>query len=162
MIGKAVWTEGNLSDFVPKGSYDGYVWLSDKEYPAVLSGERFQAPEDTQSFVIEALLIDKEHGRSVHIRHMNSYLVVVYDLIDLKGKEYKVELMEFVAHRINGRKKLHFLRTWIQQEDPMCDDMKVWMPGELIFVGFDGLKSVDKEFYLFEPWTIHPFARNKP
>jgi len=156
MIGKALWTDDNLSGCIPEGRYDGYVWMSDKEYPKVLSGEPFVVANGAGSFVLEALLIDRENARSVHVRHVNRYLVVVYELKEAKKKGIRYEMLDFVPHRITGKREVHFLRTWTEEEDPMCDGMKVWMPGEIIFIGFDRIHPMPEDFFLFDPWTKPP------
>ena len=132
MIGKIHIENSPELSSIPKGNYEGYVWMSDQDKPEILNGQDIPRHIGGQSFIQEALLWDADKGRSVHVRHVGQIQVVCYDL---KDKHLNDEV-SFLSHRMGDHKRLMFKRTWEEEKDPACADMEVLVPGELIFVGF--------------------------
>ena len=132
MIGKMHIENSPELSRIPPGKYEGYVWMSDKEMPAILKGQDIPRNIGGQSFIQEALLWDAEHQQSIHVRHVGHLQVVQYNMKDQKIDD----AITFLSHRIDSHKRLKFKRTWEEEKDPACADMAVLVPGELIFVGF--------------------------
>jgi CRISPR type III-associated protein (TIGR04423 family) len=160
MIGKTIVSDTRGLDLLPVGKYEGYVWVSDEQNPMVYFNDVIQLTLVKNAFVVEALLWDIDQKRSVHIRHTGQQMLTVYDLNDLRKREHPLsgEVKFFLGHRISGVKKLRFLQTYEDMEDPACDGMKVSTPAELIFLGFEhnsltvSEEDKDKEPF-FDPWV---------
>lgn len=73
------------------------------------------------------------------------YLVNEYKVAetvaDVRSKKYDhITLKKYIAHRIPG-KKLLFFQYWKEQPDLLCESMPVLNPAELVFVGFETIKT---------------------
>ena len=132
MIGKMYIEESPALEGIPQALYEGYVWMSDQEFPIVLEGGDVPRNQAGQAFIQEALLWDAKHRQSIHIRHVGHLQVVQYDMKDQSIDD----AVSFLSHRMKGHPRLKFKQTWIEERDSYCADMEVLVPGELIFVGF--------------------------
>lgn len=125
---------------IPNNKYDGYYWMSDEKEPHVLHNEEFDKGLDPirNPFVIEAQLYDGRMSYSVKFIE-GEYVIVSTDLaqIDLNGEAYTERT--FLANRMgDGEVWLKFYQQWVEKEDELCENMKVLVPGKLIFAGFAG------------------------
>ena len=121
---------------IEKSKYQGYLWYSDKSEPEVLNNKDFETEiaDEKNPFIIEGCLFDGK--KSISIKYVDGkYIIKTYDLaqFDADGIEKKEKV--FYSHRMEGR-RLKFNQYWREQEDPLCEGMKVLQPAELVFVGF--------------------------
>lgn len=132
MIGKMYIENNQVLNGIPQGKYEGYVWMSDQEYPKILEGQDIPRNAGDGAFIQEALLWNAEQQQSIHVRHLGHLQVVQYNMKDQSTDN----AISFLSHRMAGYSHLKFKRTWVEEKDPACADMEVLVPGELIFVGF--------------------------
>lgn len=122
---------------IPNLLYDGYVWLSDETNPRKLKDARFDASIVAENqFIIEALLWSESEKTSIQIRHTDKYLIHKIELDKLPENAALVE-RKYLAHRVEGVKKLIFKQLWQPERDPLCEGMEVLMMKAQIFVGFE-------------------------
>ena len=136
---------------IDKGSYVGYLWLSDASEPLVADNVACQ-PEwlaqgvhynaENNPFVVEGLLYDEKQHKSVSIKYVDgSYVVSTYLVNESDWRSDKVTVQCYRSHRMNGR-VLKFLQYW-EEEKPeeavMTEGMTSLRPGALVFVGFDNI-----------------------
>lgn len=120
--------------------YNGYYWMSDRKEPIVLHEEYFDQELDPKlnPFVIEAQLFDGKTSYS--LKYVDGqYIVVETDLTayDLNDGTFTEQV--FLGNRMgNGNVWLKFYQQWVEKEDKLCENMKVLVPGKLIFAGFVG------------------------
>lgn len=135
---------------IPRGSYVGYIWLSDEAKPIIIpeQNDRYDLEQDgldfssdQNPFVIEGLLFDASRNLSITIKYVDGgYIVNEYSVDRLASSDFKE--VTYQSHRMDGR-KLKFRQYWEESEDEFCDDpqeargMKTLRPGKLVFVGFD-------------------------
>ena len=135
---------------IPRGSYVGYIWLSDEAKPIVIpeQSDRYDLERDGldfssnhNPFVVEGLLYDASRNLSITIKYVDGGYIVNEYLIDkLVSPNFKE--VAYQSHRMDGR-KLKFRQYWEEAEDEFCDDpqdtkgMKTLRPDKLVFVGFD-------------------------
>lgn len=126
---------------IPKNiKYDGYYWMSDQKEPKALRGEEFNnvLNPNVNPFVIEAQLFDGKTSYSVKYVD-GQYIIVETDLASLNLNDGTFTKQVFFANRMGDEDVwLKFYQQWIEQEDEMCEGMKVLVPGKLIFAGFAG------------------------
>lgn len=134
---------------IPAGaSYEGYVWMSDQTKPDIINGAMAEVKLTPESnpFIIESRLYDTVKHVSYSVKYVDGeYKAFRYDLDEmLKEKDIEIEPKRYLPHRMDSVKGLHFLRFWRGENDPLCEDMKVLQPGELVFVGFQKFKGGNK------------------
>ena len=118
--------------------YEGYVWLSDAEKPIILPNSEFEFSKYTEQsnpFIIEALLFDKVNNKSIHIAHTGKYHINEYDL-----KRYTDENLvdvQYLPHRLKDINKVCFKQLWLPEKDENCNGFEVLKMKALIFTGFD-------------------------
>lgn len=135
---------------IPRGSYVGYLWLSDEAKPIAIPEQSnkydlaqygLDLSNDHNPFVVEGLLFDASNNLSISIKYVDGGYIVNEYHIDMLAPSYYKEVT-YQSHRMNGR-KLKFRQYWEEAEDEFCDDpqdtkgMKTLRPGKLVFVGFD-------------------------
>ena len=123
---------------IDKAGYEGYVWMSDRQEPSVISpDEAFEMTlcDNDNPFVVEGNLWDATNRVSIMIKYVDGkYIVRRTEVTDECRKN--ATRKEFLPHRIEGVKKLAFLQCWDEVEDPLCENMVTLQPGKLLFVGF--------------------------
>lgn len=120
---------------IPNLTYEGYVWMSDKEYPIVLNGETYDFSEiNTNPFIIEALLYNKEEKKSIHVQHSGEYQIFEYDLSKLE-KSNLVE-KEYLPHRLKDVEKVLIKQIWLPEKDENCAGFDVLKLKAIVFCGF--------------------------
>lgn len=125
----------NNIENIPSLEYEGYVWMSDKENPIVLKNEFIDfSSYGVNPFIIEALLYNKEKSISIHVQHTGDYKIYEYHLDEIKS-EYSIE-KSYLAHRIDGVKKLKFRQLWNSEPDELCEGMDVLTLKSFVFCGF--------------------------
>lgn len=126
----------NLTDIPVNGTYEGYLWLSDKAKPDVLNNEPLRGlPDGKNPFIVEGQLFDRKNMLSYSIRFVDGcHIVKKYDLEQLMEFEYIQK--EYLPNRIPGISTLSFKEFWRHKVDILCEGMKVLKPAEIVFVGF--------------------------
>lgn len=131
-------TKINIAD-IPDGNYEGYVWLSGSRNPKILRKDTFDFKNygnETNPFVIEALLYDEDRNTSILIRHTGKYHIGEYDLNALPdGAELKK--VKYLSHRLGDISKVCFKQLWIPEKDKNCQGWPVLTMKALIFTGFE-------------------------
>lgn len=124
-------------DKIESGNYEGYIWHSNTSKADVINGDFKESLDPTENpFIIEGQLYDRIKKVSYSIKFVDGeYLIHKYEVNDLDFNSKEVEEKAFYANRIEVHKKLLFLQYWREEEDPLCEDMKVLQPKELVFVG---------------------------
>jgi len=118
----------------------GYLWLSNESSPkriydnAAIDTSVFDCEK---SFVAEGLLYDETAKLSYQIKYINdSYQIFGNDAEPQQGEE--VTPKSYIAHRINGVKKLKFNQIYAPKEDKECClNMQVLTLDRVVFVGFE-------------------------
>jgi CRISPR type III-associated protein (TIGR04423 family) len=133
----------NLSD-IPKLTYEGYVWFSNKKEPQILDKALFDSIQSEENtFIIEALLWNAEDGgTSIMVRHTGKCHIQEFKLKELPAGHELVDKV-YLPHRLGDKvKHVCFKQLWVLQEDPLCFDnetkkgMEVMTMKALIFTGF--------------------------
>ena len=122
---------------VEEAYYQGYLWWNNKKSPSVFSGKELVKVNLTngQEYVVEGLLWDEKKHQSYTIRHVDGkHLVIGVKLT--KEMEEMSDLGEYLSNKFAGYPKLLFRQLWQEEQDPLCEGMKVLVPGRTIFVGF--------------------------
>lgn len=135
---------------LPSGCVEGYYWMSDATKPTVIQQADsvpgfLQTLDPTANpFVVEARLYDCRTRESLAIKYVDGrYIVnsrkVSEEIDDVRNRRYDhISLKRFLANRMDGRRLL-FFQYWEEMPDPLCLDMKVLRPSDLVFVGFENI-----------------------
>lgn len=116
--------------------FQGYIWMSDKSSPRVVSAlsEELKLDDSSNPFIVEAQLFDTQNQISYSVKYVDGkHLCKDYPLAAM-GDEYTDK--EFISNRIDGVSKLKFRQYWREEKDELCENMKVLLPSEFVFVGF--------------------------
>ena len=123
---------------IEKSIYDGYIWYSDKSNPEVFQNKEFEFDTDKieNPFIIEGQLYDDQKMISYSIKFVDGkYICKKYEVESTDFNKKDVEIKTFHANRMDNL-KLQFLQYWKEEDDELCEGMKVLQPAELVFVGF--------------------------
>ena len=125
-------------------TYEGYLWMSDKENPTVYENESVTLPEeDTNPFVVEGQLYNEKEGLSYSIKYVDGqYIVQEYEVTETDMKSPNNQVKTYLSNRM-GDKKLQFLRYWeeVLDEDNYKDSdnpngLPVLTQTKNVFIGF--------------------------
>jgi CRISPR type III-associated protein (TIGR04423 family) len=122
--------------------YDGYLWYSDQKTPEVFEQKAWDESmldENVNPFVIEGQLYDSENLVSYSIKYVDGkYIIKKYQLksTDFNNVDVDIDILDFKAHRMGEGRVLQFLQYYREEEDSLCEGMKVLQPAEKVFVGF--------------------------
>lgn len=127
----------NLSD-IPKLTYEGYVWFSNKKEPQILDKALFDSIQfEENTFIIEALLWNAEDGgTSIMVRHTGKYHIQEFKLKELPTGHELVDKV-YLPHHLDKVKNVCFKQLWIPEPDALCEGMPVMTMKALIFTGFN-------------------------
>lgn len=123
---------------IEKSIYDGYIWYSDESNPKVFQDEEFEFDTDKieNPFIIEGQLYDDQKKISYSIKFVDGkYVCKKYEVESTDFNKKDVEIKTFHANRMDDL-KLQFLQYWKEEDDELCEGMKVLQPAELVFIGF--------------------------
>ena len=124
---------------IEKSIYDGYIWYSDKSEPEVFQSQDFEFDTDeiVNPFIIEGQLYDAQKRVSYSIKFVDGeYICKTYENVSkdvANGDDIMLKI--FHSNRMDNL-KLQFLQYWKEEDDELCEGMKVLQPKELVFVGF--------------------------
>jgi CRISPR type III-associated protein (TIGR04423 family) len=120
--------------------YDGYLWYSDQKTPEVFEQKAWDESmldENVNPFVIEGQLYDSENLVSYSIKYVDGkYIIKKYQLKSTDFNNVDIDILDFKAHRMGEGRVLQFLQYYREEEDSLCEGMKVLQPKEKVFVGF--------------------------
>jgi len=121
---------------IPKMSFEGYIWMSDREQPEVLHNKTFDFSTITLNpFIIEALLYNATDNISIHIQHTGQYQIYEYNLKQFPHEQLVPK--EYLPHRLGENvKKVIFKQLWIPETDDNCEGMEVLTLKAVVFCGF--------------------------
>ena len=134
---KAFQLINNLKD-IPDKEYTGYYWMSDEDYPRLVSKEKFNPDlKGNNPFIIEGNLFADDGSYSVSIEHIDGkYLIGIVDWGEINGQAVVLEDETYLAHKAEGFSKVRFKRAWVPAADPECEGMEVLQPAWRAFTGF--------------------------
>ena len=125
-------------DRIPSGTYEGYIWMSDASEPVIIDGEIGEVVLDPAAnpFIIESQLVSRSKEESYSVKYVDgAYIARYHDLKPLPEEIGICEEKKYFGHRMSGRRLL-FRQYWRRVPDPLCEDMEVLQPKELVFAGF--------------------------
>ncbi|MBC6995247.1 TIGR04423 family type III CRISPR-associated protein [Neolewinella lacunae] len=125
-----------ILDQIPTGNqYEGYLWYSDKDKPAVFQpGKDFtdDFSPTTIPFIVEGWLYDRENQKSYAIRYLDGqYLRTEYDLAATEEAP-----IEYQAHDLQPITHFKVVEHWSPEEDENCAEMEVLRHAWTAFAGF--------------------------
>ena len=119
-------------------NYQGYVQFSDEKIRECDIFKKFQDIKltPTDGFIYEAHFYNGKE--SIAIRQINdSWLVSITDISNIDDKdiqEYLTDIKEF-------NYKVKMAQIWKEENDPLCENMKVKKLKKVVFAGFKGEKN---------------------
>jgi CRISPR type III-associated protein (TIGR04423 family) len=120
--------------------YDGYLWYSDQKTPEVFEQKAWDESmldENVNPFVIEGQLYDSENLVSYSVKYVDGkYIIKKYQLKSTDFNNVDIDILDLKAHRMGEGRVLQFLQYYREEEDSLCEGMKVLQPAEKVFVGF--------------------------
>ncbi len=135
------------SEDISSQLWSGYIWLSDQTAPEVFSEakkiDESLLANGANPFIAEAQLISADVKTSVSISNVDGQVKIAAHAIATPA-DCEDEPVSFLANRMEGVKRLCFVRRWQEQADDFCDGMKTLVPAALIFRGFD-IPNWDKD-----------------
>lgn len=126
---------------IPLRNYEGYLWNCQGKTPDIIKTDTNLdlTKYPNFPFIMEGLLFYKKQatdkGISITIKHTGSYHIVEYDLDNLPEGSV-LELVSYVAHRLEGIEQIYFYQLWEPLPDPACDNKPVLTFKALLFAGF--------------------------
>lgn len=128
----------NPGDIPTNESYQGYLWISDKDWPEVFQDKSLPAwpDETTNPFIVEGNLYDEKNKLSYLIRFIDGvYHVYRFDLMQMSEKEFISK--SYLPNRFpTNIHKLCFREYWEPEQDKFCEKMEVLKPTITAFTGF--------------------------
>ena len=119
-----------MENKIPAGNYHGYLWYSNAHEPTNYNGNGSSINLDDFPFIAEGMLWDESTKTSVMINYTHQLCVAVYkDVDDIQSKT-------FMGHK-TGKRNLKLTTIWKEEEDELCDGMKVLKPIASVFVGYE-------------------------
>ncbi|OCL82273.1 MULTISPECIES: TIGR04423 family type III CRISPR-associated protein [Arcobacteraceae] len=121
-----------------KDEFVGYIQMSDKKLDDIFSTKQTLPSWDSlhsgKNFILEACLFDGD--RSIMIRQIDGSFVV----IDEKISSYENITYESFVAKSNEEKinlKANIAQIWEEEEDELCEGLKVLKPTIQLFSGFE-------------------------
>jgi CRISPR type III-associated protein (TIGR04423 family) len=118
---------------IPNSNYQGYYWLSNAETPVMINGKFDSTQIKINPFIIEGMLWDEKSQKSIMISHTGNYQIFEYNLTEIEGEFVE---KEYMAHGLDGVRKVCFKQLWQAEKDVNCEGMLVLKMKAQIFVGF--------------------------
>ena len=132
----------NINDIDFTLTYEGYLWMSDKQHPKVFHPEsQVDSTLFTKKnpFVVEGYLFNKQTGLSLNIKYIDGQYHIYRNIVetsDLNSKD--VDSVYYLTQRIGILDKSWavFLRYWNEKADSSCLGMNVLEVEKEVFIGF--------------------------
>lgn len=115
---------------------EGYIWMSNSQYPLVLDGRCVEAQDlcGKNPFVVEANLYARTGKISYYVRYVDGvHYVHCYSLTEDDIGKYATQVFHSVRM---GNRELCFLDIWEEVADEACLGMNVLQPATQVFIGF--------------------------
>lgn len=124
-----------VTDRIPAGDYEGYLWYSDAQKPKVFPRDGAFTDDlesETIPFVVEGWLYDQANDTSYAIRYLDGkYIRVKYDLFAAEQ-----DAITYQAHDLQPETHFRVKEYWSPEPDPNCASMKVFRHAWTAFAGF--------------------------
>lgn len=125
----------SINDIQPL-KYEGYLWMSDEQYPKVFIHDEVEFPETDNPFIVEGQLFNKENGISYSIKYVDGeYIIHEYKVTEADLQNPDNETKEYLSNRMED-KWLKFLRYWEAVPDENSMGMPVLKLTKSVFIGF--------------------------
>lgn len=132
----------NINDIDFTLTYEGYLWMSDKQHPKVFHPEsQVDSTLFTKKnpFVVEGYLFNKQTGLSLNIKYIDGQYHIYRNIVetsDLNSKD--VDSVYYLTQRIGilDKRWAVFLRYWNEKADSSCLGMNVLEVEKEVFIGF--------------------------
>lgn len=141
----------NINDIDYTLTYEGYLWMSDKQHPKVFHPESQIDPAlftKKNPFVVEGYLFNKQTGLSLSIKYIDGQYHIYRNIVektdlDSQNKSKNVDTVYYLTQRIDipSKRWAAFLRYWNEKADSSCLGMNVLEVEKEVFIGF---KSKEK------------------
>jgi len=120
--------------------YQGYVQFSDREIKKLkdIFLENNPKIEDEEGFVYEAHFYNEKEKKSISIRQINDKWFV--SKIDISNIDEK-DIQEYLTDIEKFNYKVKMAQIWEEENDPLCENMKVKKLKKVVFAGFKGEKN---------------------
>lgn len=131
-------------------TYEGYLWMSDQEEPAVFENQPVTMPKEGDNpFVVEGQLFNRASGLSYSIKYVDGeYIIQEYVVTETDKNNPDNEKKTYLMNRKNDR-WLQFLRYWeeVFDEDNYKDSdnpkgLPVLTQAKNVFIGFKEKEEV--------------------
>ena len=125
----------NNNLIIPSGnSVQGYYWFSNSEQPVIVDGPfgGLNLLDYNNPFVIEGQLYDKSTQLSYSIKYVDGQ----YFVRNTEVTEQMINDAKSYISKWDDNMHLLFTTTWLKKQDPLCCNMEVFVPANLIYVGF--------------------------
>lgn len=118
----------------PGSSVQGYYWFSDSKQPVIVDGpfSGLNLLDYNNPFVIEAQLYNKSEQLSYSVKYVDGQ----YFVHKTKVTEQVINDAKSYISKWDDNERLLFTTTWLKKQDPLCCNMRVFVPANLIFVGY--------------------------
>lgn len=123
---------------IKSGTYQGYLWASDKSEPKVyynefISGLSFN--NNDNPFIIEGQLINIDDNISYSIKYVDGeYIFKEYDINQLNKIRTSYIDKEYLSNKM-GEHKMGIRHYWEGNKDQYCENYEVLQPAENVFIG---------------------------
>lgn len=129
-----------MSEEKGKVNYEGYLWYSDKKEPKIYTEmepltEELKPDDSDNPFIIEGQLYDEGRNLSCSVKYVDGHYIVKECDIQKELKGLVINDKYYQSNRMDN-KILHFKECWKTENDPLCCDMEVLQPSQIVFVGF--------------------------
>lgn len=110
--------------------YQGYIQMSDKPISDIWQSFSDITFSSSRGFVYEAHFFNG--AESIAIKQINDgWLIATTPLSEVKNEKSDIQ----TYHAINGL-KVKMAQIWEEENDPLCENMKVNKLKKVVFVGF--------------------------
>lgn len=121
---------------VPQGQYTGYYWLSNSEFPVVVSGAFDNSILNNKlPFIVEAGLYNVAENTAVMIHHNGKANVIFQYNLSLENGVRNQEVC-YEVQRLERIPAAKFFQIWKEEADALCAGMNVLKPYARVFAGF--------------------------
>jgi CRISPR type III-associated protein (TIGR04423 family) len=121
-------------------NYQGYVQFSHREIEKSKDIFLDSNPkiEDEEGFVYEAHFYNEKEKKSISIKQINDkWFVSETDISNIDERD----IQEYLTDIEKFNYKVKMAQIWKEENDPLCEDMKVKKLKKVVFAGFKGEKN---------------------
>ncbi len=111
-------------------TYQGYIQMSDKPICCIFKDFGKIELKPTSGFIYEAHFYSKSENKSIAIRQINESWYV--------AETENIKLTDIQTYIGIDKLKVKMAQIWEEEEDKLCENMKVKKLQKVVFVGFEG------------------------